>query len=83
MVHMMLELEYVLQLLPNPKTYYMLHCFQICLRVGVALLVLGGHITKKEFLIMWVVEDLEWRKFLAYNIICFTFNTISQKDMEC
>jgi len=80
---MMLELEYVLPLLPNLKTYYMLHCFQICLKVGVALLILGSHITKKEFLIMWVVEDLEWRKFLAYNIICFTFNTISQKDMEC
>lgn len=71
MVHMMLELEYVLPLLLNPKTYYLLQCFQICLKVGVALPVLGGHIIEKEFLTMWVVEDLEWRKFLAYNIICY------------
>jgi hypothetical protein len=55
MTYMMLELEYVLPLLPNPKTYYLLHHFQICLRVGVALLVLGGHVTKKQFLAMWIV----------------------------
>jgi hypothetical protein len=34
MVHMMLELKYVLPLLPNPKTYDLLHHFQICLKVG-------------------------------------------------
>jgi hypothetical protein len=33
--------------------------FQICLRVGVALLSLGGHIIEKQFLIMWAIEDLE------------------------
>ncbi len=37
MVHMMLELEYALPLLLNLETYYMLHHFKICLRVGVAL----------------------------------------------
>jgi hypothetical protein len=47
-VHMMLELKYVLPLLPNPKTYYLLHYFQICLKVGVALPILGCHITKKQ-----------------------------------
>ncbi len=47
MAHMMLHLEYVLPLLPNPETSYLLHCFQICLRVGVALLVRGGHIIEK------------------------------------
>jgi hypothetical protein len=36
-----------LPLLPNLETYYPLHRFQICLKVGVALLVLKGHITKK------------------------------------
>jgi len=65
-VHMTLELEYVLPLLSNPKTYYLLYCFQTCLRIGVALLVLGGHITDKQFLAMWVVEDLEWKEILAY-----------------
>jgi hypothetical protein len=48
MVHMMLKLEYVLPLLPNLETYYLLHHFQICLRVGITLLVLGGHITKRQ-----------------------------------
>jgi hypothetical protein len=47
MVCMMLELEYVLPLLPNLKTYYLLHHFQICLKVGVTLLVLRGHIIKR------------------------------------
>jgi hypothetical protein len=70
MVHMMLKLEYVLPLLPNPETYYLLHYFQICLKVGVALPILGGHITKKQFWTMWVVEHLEWREFLACNIVC-------------
>jgi hypothetical protein len=70
MVHMMLQLEYVLPLLPNPKTYYLLHFFQICLKVVVALVILGCHIIKKYFLAMWAIEDLEWRKFLAYNIVC-------------
>jgi hypothetical protein len=69
MVHMMLELEYDLPLLPIPKTYFLFHCFHICLRVGVALLILKGHISKKQFLAMWVVEDLKWREFLAYSIV--------------
>ncbi len=47
MVHMMLKLKYVLPLLLNPKTYYLLHHFQICLRVRITLLTLGGHIIKK------------------------------------
>jgi hypothetical protein len=38
MVHMMLELKYALPLLPNLETYHLLHRFQICLRVRVALL---------------------------------------------
>jgi len=49
---MMFELEYVLLLLPNLETYYLLHCFQVGLRVGVALSVLGGHTTKNQFLVM-------------------------------
>jgi hypothetical protein len=52
MVHMMLELKYVLPLLLNPKTYYLLHHFQNCLRVKITLLALGGHIIEKQFLIM-------------------------------
>jgi hypothetical protein len=71
MVHMMLELEYVLSSLPNLETNYMLHRLQICLKVRVALPVLRlGHIIKNQFLAMWVVEDLEWKKILAYSIVC-------------
>jgi hypothetical protein len=36
-----------LPLLPNLKTYYLLHYFQICLKVGITLLVLGGHIIER------------------------------------
>jgi hypothetical protein len=31
---------------------------------------LGIHITKKQFLCMWAIQDLEWREYLAYSIIC-------------
>jgi hypothetical protein len=65
---MMLELKYVLPLLPNPKTCYIVFIFVS--KVGVALPVLGGHIIEKQFLAMWIVEDLEWKTFLAYSIIC-------------
>jgi hypothetical protein len=70
MVHMMLKLKYVLSLILNPKTYYLLHHFQIFLRVRITLLALRGHIIEKQFLIMWAIKDLEWRKFLVYNIVC-------------
>jgi hypothetical protein len=82
-VHMMLELEHVLSLLPNLETYYLLHCFQICFRVGVALPVLGlGHITEKQFLAMWVIEGLEWKKFLAYNIVCCYIQYHQQREYK-
>jgi hypothetical protein len=32
-------------------------------RLGVALLMLGVHITEKPFLAMWKIENLEWREF--------------------
>ncbi len=28
------------------------------------------HITKKQFLSMWAIQDLEWREYLTYSIIC-------------
>jgi hypothetical protein len=64
MVHIMLELEYVLPLLPNPKTYYLLHYFQICLKVGVGLLILGGHITKKT-----ILNNVSCRRFGVERIL--------------
>jgi hypothetical protein len=57
MVHIVLKLKYVLPLLPNPKTYYLLYHFQIYLKVGITLPVLGGHITDKQFLAMQAIQD--------------------------
>ncbi len=51
--------------------YYLVHHFQIFLWVGVAPLRLSAHITKAQFLVMWVIDDLEWREYLAYNIVCY------------
>lgn len=31
---------------------------------------LGAHITESQFLSMWAIDNLEWREYLAYNIIC-------------
>jgi hypothetical protein len=30
----------------------------------------GAHNTEKQFVAMWKIEDLEWREYLAYSIIC-------------
>jgi hypothetical protein len=36
MLHMMLEMEYVMPMILVLEMYYLVHCFQICLHVGVA-----------------------------------------------
>jgi hypothetical protein len=51
--------------------YYLVHYFQICLQVGVAPPMLGAHITNNQFLSMWTIDDLEWREYLTYNIMCY------------
>jgi len=44
MFHMMLEMEYIMPMIPALEMYYLVHRFQICLRVGVAPPMLGAHI---------------------------------------
>jgi hypothetical protein len=56
--------------MPNLEAYYLLYRLLMNFKLGVALLMLGAHITKKQFLAMWKIEDLEWREYLAYSIIC-------------
>jgi len=68
---MMLEMEYNMPMIPIPSMYYLVHHFQICLQVGVAPPMLGAHITKNQFLSMWAIDDLEWREYLTYNIMCY------------
>ncbi len=70
-VHMLLEMEYLYPLLLNPKAYYLLHKLQICLKVRVAPPILGTHIMRKWFFVMWKIDNLEWREYLTYNIICY------------
>lgn len=36
---------------------------------GITILMLGTHIIEEHFIAMWVIQDLEWREFLAYNIV--------------
>ncbi len=56
MLHMMLKMEYIMLVIPAPKMYYLMHHFQICLQVGVALPMLGTHITESQFLFMWAIH---------------------------
>ncbi len=58
-MHMMLEMGYVFSLLSNPEVYYLLHCLQVCFRIGVAPPMIGVHIIEKQFLAMWKMEDWE------------------------
>lgn len=32
---------------------------------------MGMHITYIQFLSMWVIDDLEWKEYLTYNIVCY------------
>jgi hypothetical protein len=67
---MLLEMEYFYPLPPNLEAYYLLHRFQIGLKVRMEPPMLGTHIIDKQFLAMWKLDNLEWRGYLAYNIIC-------------
>jgi hypothetical protein len=62
MLHMMLEMEYIMLVIPTHEMYYLVHRFQICLRVGVAPPMSGAHIIEDQFLAMWAIDDLEWRE---------------------
>jgi hypothetical protein len=46
-IHMMLEMEYLYPLMPNPEAYYLFYRLLMSFRLGVVLLMLGAHITKK------------------------------------
>ncbi len=70
MLHMMLEMEYIMPVIRAPEMYYRMHHFQIYLRVGITPPMLGAHITESQLLFMWAIDDLEWREYLAYNIVC-------------
>jgi hypothetical protein len=52
MLHMMLEMEYIMPMIPAPEMYYLMHCFQFYLRVGVTPPMLGTHIIEGQFLSM-------------------------------
>jgi hypothetical protein len=66
----MLQMEYLYPLMSNPKAYYLLYRLPMSFKLGVVLSMLSAHITDMQLLAMWKIEDLEWREYLAYIIIC-------------
>jgi hypothetical protein len=68
---MMLKMEYIMPLILASEMYYLMHHFQIYLRVGVALPMMGTHITHIQFLSMWAIDDLKWKEYLTYNVVCY------------
>jgi hypothetical protein len=56
---------------PTINMYYCVYHCQICLWVRVAPPTLGAHIIESQFLAMWAIDDLEWKEYLAYNIVCY------------
>jgi hypothetical protein len=66
--------------IPNPNMYYLMHRFQIYLWVGVTLFMIGAHITNSRFLFMWAIDDLKWKEYLTYGIMCCYINTTNVKD---
>jgi hypothetical protein len=66
----MLEMEYLYPLMPNPEAYYLHYKLPMNFKLGVILPMFGAHNTEKQFVAMWKIEDLEWREYLAYSIIC-------------
>jgi hypothetical protein len=56
MFHIILEMEYIMPLILVLDMYYLVHCFQICLWVGVALPMLGTHTIEDQFLSMCIAR---------------------------
>lgn len=69
MLHMMFK-KYIMLVIVAPKMYYLMHRFQICLWIGVTPPMMGAHITYIKFLSMWAIDDLEWKEYLTYSIVC-------------
>jgi hypothetical protein len=67
----MLEMEYIMPTILTLEMYYLMHHFQIYLSIGVAPPMLGAHIIESHFLSMWAIDDMEWREYLTYNIVCY------------
>jgi hypothetical protein len=61
MFHMMLEMEYIMRVIHALNMYYLIHHFQICLRIRVTFPMLEAHIIENQLLFMWAIYDLEWR----------------------
>jgi hypothetical protein len=55
------------------KMYYLMHHFpNLSIWVGITpLMMMGTHITKNQFISMWAIDDLEWKEYLASNIMCY------------
>jgi hypothetical protein len=70
MLHMILEMEYIMLVNPTPEMYYLVHYFKICLGIGITPPMLRTCIIECQFLFMWEIDNLEWKEYLAYNIVC-------------
>jgi len=67
---MMLEMEYKMIVIPTLEMFYLVHRFQICLQVGITPPLLGTHIINNQFFSTWAINDLEWKEYITYNIVC-------------
>lgn len=65
-LHIIMELEYMLPLLSNVKGYYIFFKLQTYLRVGVAPPMIKTKLSENEFFAMW---DLEFKECLFYSSI--------------
>jgi hypothetical protein len=70
-IHAIMEMEYLYTILPNSKAYYLIHRLQVCFQVDVIPPMIKAHIFEKQLLVMWKIDNLEWKKSLSYNIIYY------------
>jgi hypothetical protein len=73
-LHILMEIESMVLVFPNPKSYYVVFRLQTCIEVGVAPPMIGILIEEEqEFFNMWQIDNLEFREYLLYSLICGYF----------
>ncbi len=71
--HILVELEYMVPPIFNPKSYYAVFHLQTCIKVGITPPMIRAQVFEQEVFAMWTIYDIELKGYLVYSLICGYF----------
>jgi hypothetical protein len=79
-LHILMELEYMVPTFPNLESYYTIFMLQTCNEVGVTPPVIHFQPSKWELFAMWAInfEDKTFQEYLLYNMIYVVILSLAQ-----